>query len=361
MGQKADQLPGYRSITDDPDRAAVAKVWGIDPDALPGAGASAQELLLGLGRPDGVRGLLVAGSNVAVAAADLREVTRALGRLDLLAVLDSFPNETTELADIVLPVTQWAEEDGTMTNLEGRVIRRRRLRTPPAGVRTDLEVIAGVAERLGCAGAFSYGGPADVFDEIRAATAGARADYSGITYGRIDREDGVFWPCPSTDHPGTPRLFAERFAHPDGRARFMAVDHRPAAEEPDADYPFWFITGRYREHYNSGAQTRGVADLIAAKPAPRLQVHPLTATRLGLEADAAALVESRRGAVVFDVLVDASIRPDTVFAPFHWGGVDAANLLTNAALDPTSRMPEFKLCAVRVTAAVPEAELVVAP
>ena len=361
MGQKADQLPGYRSITDGLDRAAVAKVWGIDPGALPGAGASAQELLLGLGRPDGVRGLVVAGSNVAVAAADLREVKRALGRLDLLAVLDSFPNETTELADIVLPVTQWAEEDGTMTNLEGRVIRRRRLRTPPAGVRTDLEVIAGVAERLGCAGAFRYDGPADVFDEIRVATAGARADYSGITYGRIDREDGVFWPCPSTDHPGTPRLFGERFAHPDGRARFVAVDHRPAAEEPDADYPFWFITGRYREHYNSGAQTRGVADLIAAKPAPRLQVHPLTATRLGLEADTAVLVESRRGAVVFDVLVDVSIRPDTVFAPFHWGGAEAANLLTNAALDPTSRMPEFKLCAVRVSAAVPETELVVAP
>ena len=245
-----------------------------------------------------------------------------------------------------------------MTNLEGRVIRRRRQRTPPAGMRTDLEVLAAVAERLGWGHAFRFDGPADVFDEIRTVTAGARADYSGITYGRIDREDGVFWPCPSTDHPGTPRMFTERFAHPDGRARFVPVDHRRAGEEPDDDYPFWFITGRYREHYNSGAQTRGVPALVGAKPCPRLQVHPLAATRLGLEADAAVLVESRRGAVVFDVLVDASIRPDTVFAPFHWGGADAANLLTNAALDPTSRMPEFKLCAVRVTAALPTTGLV---
>jgi assimilatory nitrate reductase catalytic subunit len=248
----------------------------------------------------------------------------------------------------VLPVTQWAEEDGTMTNLEGRVIRRRAAVRPPPGPRSDLEVLAELARRLGCGERFRFAGAREVFDEFRRATAGGPADYSGITYEKIDTSDGVFWPCPSEGHPGTPRMFTERFAHPDGKARFHAVHHRPAGEELDAEYPLRFTTGRLREHYNSGAQTRRVGPLMESRPAPRLQVHPLTAERFGLEDGGTAVVESRRGRVVFAVDIAADIRPDTVFAPFHFGGKEAANLLTNAALDPISRMPEYKVCAVRV-------------
>ena len=264
-----------------------------------------------------------------------------------MTVCDAFPNETSRHAHVVLPVLQWAEEDGTMTNMEGRVLRRRRAVEPPPGPKSDIEILCELARRLGAEAHFRFQVPEDVFDELRRATAGGKADYSGITYARIDRQDGVFWPCPAPGHPGTPRLFAERFFHADGKARFHAVEHRPAGEEPDGEYPLYFTTGRYREHYNSGAQTRQVGKLNEARPEPRAQIHTRLASRLGLAQGDSVVVESRRGRVRFAVAIDNDIRPDTVFAPFHWGGKQAANVLTNAALDPTSRMPEFKVCAVR--------------
>ena len=353
-GQKADQLPGYRMIENAEDRAAVAKVWGVDPATLPGKGKSAYELLDALGPAGGIRGLLVFGSNVAVASPNAGNIVRKLAALDLLVVCDAFENETSQTAHVLLPITQWAEEEGTMTNLEGRVLLRQRIREPPPGARTDLDILAGLAERLGHGPSFRFPDSEAVFDELRRATAGARADYSGITYDKIRRAQGVFWPCPTQqvgEHPGTPRMFAERFAFPDGKARFHVVRHRPAAELPDAEYPYYFTTGRYKEHYNSGAQTRRVTALVDAKPEPKVQVHPRLAQRLGVTPGARLFIESRRGSVTFTVDVTSDIRPDTLFAPFHWGGRAAANLLTMPALDPTSRMPEFKVCAVRAWAA----------
>ncbi|XXX81796.1 molybdopterin oxidoreductase family protein [Sorangium sp. So ce134] len=346
-GQKADQLPGYRLIESPEHRQAIARVWGIDPAELPSKGKSAYELLDALGPQGGIRALLVFGSNVVVASPNALNVERKLAALDLLVVCDAFLNETAADAHAVLPVAQFAEEEGTMTNLEGRVILRQRVRRPPPGVKSDIEIFCELARRLGAGRHFQYESAEQVFDELRRATAGAKADYSGITYDRIRRERGVFWPCPSTEHPGTPRLFADRFHHPDGRARFHAVHHRPAAELPDDAYPLYFTTGRYKEHYNSGAQTRRVSKLEDAKPEPKVQVHPRLAARLGVVEGDWLLVESRRGAVVFRVSVTPEIRPDTLFAPFHWGGKKAANVLTKPALDPTSRMPEFKVCAVR--------------
>src|SRR5205814_179007 len=143
----------------------------------------------------------------------------------------------------------------------------------------------------------AFQSPRAVFEEFRRATAGGPADYSGITYERIDHEGGVYWPCPAEDHPGTPRLFADRFHHPDGKARFHPVEHRPAGEEPDADYPLYFTAGRYLEHYNSGAQTRRVDWLRDAQPLPRLQMHPRLAEQLGVQPDGHVTVESRRGRV----------------------------------------------------------------
>ncbi|HEY6475616.1 MAG TPA: molybdopterin oxidoreductase family protein [Polyangia bacterium] len=349
-GQKADQLPGYRLIENPDDRAAVARVWGVDPAALPGKGKSAYELLDALGPEGGIRALLVFGSNVAVASPNARHVDKRLAALDLLVVCDAFLNETAAAAQVFLPIAQWAEEDGTMTNLEGRVILRRRVRPPPPGAKSDLEIIAALAERLGEGARFRFSSAEEVFAELARASAGGRADYSGISYEKIRTHDCVFWPCPAPEHPGTPRLFAERFAFPDGKARFHAVRHRDAAELPDAAYPLFFTTGRYKEHYNSGAQTRRVAALTDVRPAPRLQLHPRLAAQLGVAEGGKVLVESRRGEVTFSVAVSPDIRPDTLFAPFHWGGKSAANALTIAALDPTSRMPEFKICAVRATA-----------
>ena len=349
-GQKADQLPGYRLIANPAHRAAVAAVWGVDPESLPQKGKSAFELLDAAGTD--IRTLFVMGSNVAVASPDAGRVAVRLKALDFLAVCDAVPNETTAHADVVLPVYQWAEEEGTMTNFEGRVVRRRVTARPPTGVRGDIDVLRELADRLGCGDKFAFHAPAEVFEEFRRATAGGTADYAGISYAKIDEQDGVFWPCPADDHPGTPRLFADRFHHPDGKARFFPVEHRPAGEEPDDAYPYLFTTGRYKEHYNSGAQTRLVEKLAGQRHRPVLQLHPVVARRHGVAAGDRVTLESRRGRAEFAAEVTADIRPDTLFAPFHWGGREAANLLTNPALDPVSRMPEFKLAAVRVAGVV---------
>jgi len=348
-GQKADQLPGYRRIDDPAARAHVAGVWGVDPDSLPGPGVSAYELLDLLGTAAGPKALLVFGSNPVVSAPRAGHVQRRLGDLDLLVVCDFVLSETAAIADVVLPTAQWAEEDGTMTNLEGRVLRRHALREPPPGVRTDLAVIAELATRLGGEHGTGFTAePRAVFEELRRASAGGTADYAGVTWERVDAEDGVFWPCPSVDRPGTPRLFDDGFATADGRARFVAVEHREAAEQVCADYPVLLTTGRVLAHYQSGAQTRRVAPLRAAVPEAFVELHPDLAGRLDVSDGDPVRVTSRRGEMVAPARLTVTIRPDTVFAPFHWGGAARANSLTSDALDPVSRMPEFKICAVRV-------------
>ncbi|MGW9115020.1 molybdopterin oxidoreductase family protein [Streptomyces sp. NPDC055663] len=346
-GQKADQLPGYRSITDPAARAHIADIWGVDPDDLPGAGRSAYELLDGLGTAGGARALLVMGSNPVVSAPNAAHVTERLRALDFLAVSDLVLSETAHLADVVLPAAQWAEETGTTTNLEGRVILRRAALTPPPGVRTDLHVLHELAARLGVDDGFPEQAE-EAFQELRRASAGGPADYAGISYPRIRAENGVFWPCPDAEHPGTPRLFLDRFATPDGRARFAPVTHRPAAEEPDREYPLHLTTGRVLSQYQSGAQTRRVPELNRAAPGPFVELHPQLAARLGVAEGEPLRVTSRRGRAVAPARVTAAIRPDTVFMPFHWAGAGRANTLTNPALDPVSGMPEFKVCAVRV-------------
>ncbi|MDH6677658.1 assimilatory nitrate reductase catalytic subunit [Rhodococcus sp. LBL1] len=347
-GQKADQLPGYRKITDPAAREHVAGVWGIDPAKLPGPGRSAYELLDALGRPDGPRALMVHGANLAVSAPRAGHVVDRLRSLDLLVVCDFLLSETAAMADVVLPVLQWAEEEGTMTSLEGRVLRRRWGVQPPEGARSELEVLRELAVRLGQPAGRFPAEPEVVFDELRRASAGGVADYAGITYGRLDAGEALHWPCPDVEHPGTPRLFLDKFATDDGRARFTAVEHRGPSEGPDADFPLVATTGRVLAHYQSGAQTRRVSELAAAAGPMFVQVHPDTATRAGVRDGDDAVVVGRRGRVEVSVRCDESMRLDTVFLPFHFAGDARANLLTNPALDPTSRMPEFKVCAVRL-------------
>jgi assimilatory nitrate reductase catalytic subunit len=345
-GQKCDQLPGYRRITDPQARAHVAGVWGVEPDLIPGPGVPAVELLQSLGEDGGPRALLVHGSNVVVSAPDSSAVRAGLDRLDLLVVSDFFLSETAELADVVLPVPQWAEEEGTLTNLEGRVLRRRRALPPPAGVRDELWILSELARRLEAPGTWSVD-PRAVFDELRRASAGGIADYSGIDDALLDAGAPVHWPCP-VGSLGTPRLFAERFGHPDGRARIVAVSPAPGDPRLPRSGELTLITGRLLEHYQSGTQTRRVPELVRAQPVVRATLHPATAERLGLADGEDIELSNARGVVRAAALISADVRPGDVFVPFHFAGDGTANLLTSDEVDPVSAMPEFKTGAVRV-------------
>lgn len=345
-GQKADQLPGYRKITDPAARAHVARVWGIDESLIPGPGLPAVELLKSLGKPDGVRCLFVHGANVVVSAPDTNAVTAGLRALDFLVVCDFFMSETALEADLVLPVTQWAEEEGTLTNLEGRVIRRRRALTPPPGVRSELWLMARLAELLQAPSTFSDD-PGTVFSELRQASAGGLADYSGIDYAMLDRGEAAYWPYPVGSN-GTPRLFTDGFAHADGRAVMVPVTPSKRAVRSFADDSLALATGRLLEHYQSGAQTRRVAELLAAQPQVRLLIHPATAASRGITDGDYATVTNERGEVLCRAELSNAVRPDTVFLPFHFPGQENANRLTEAATDPISGMPEFKTSRVWV-------------
>ncbi len=348
-GQKSDQLPGYRKIADPDARAHVAAVWGIPAEAIPGPGLPAVQLLNSLGEPGGVRCLLVHASNVVVSAPNAGRVVAGLTSLDFLVVSDFFFSETAALADVVLPVTQWAEEDGTMTSLEGRVIRRRRAIDPPPGVRSELWILAELAKRLEAPSAFSAD-PSTVFDELARASAGGLADYSGLSYDLLDTQAPAFWPYPAGG-VGTPRLFLDRFAHADRRAQIVPVTVAASAEPPAGGGELMLITGRLLEHYQSGSQTRRVPELAAAQPEPRLQIHPSTAAAYELADGDLVEVSNARGTVYARATVSSDIRPDTVFLPFHFPGDQSANLLTLDATDPISSMPEFKSSVVRVRAA----------
>jgi assimilatory nitrate reductase catalytic subunit len=361
-GQKADQLPGYRKITDPAARAHVAKVWGVPEALIPGPGLPAVELLKSLGQPDGVRCLFVHGANVAVSAPDANAVIAGLRSLDFLVVCDFFLSETAAEADLVLPVTQWAEEEGTLTNLEGRVLRRRRALTPPPGVRSELWIMTRLAEMLHAPSTFSED-PETVFEELRLASSGGLADYSGIGYAMLDRGEAAYWPYPSGS-TGTPRLFLDAFAHADGRAVFTPVAPRrrsassgaASAPEPgradrggaakvgatQAGTPMTLITGRLMEHYQSGAQTRRVAELAEARPEARLQLHPAAAAAQGIADGDFVSISNERGVVSCRAELSTDIRPETVFLPFHFPELESANRLTEAATDPISGMPEFK-------------------
>ncbi|MFC4597316.1 assimilatory nitrate reductase catalytic subunit NasC [Cohnella hongkongensis] len=346
-GQKADQLPGYRLIENPRDREYVAGVWGIDPADLPGKGVSAYEMME-LVRDKQIRALLIMGSNPIVSNPNADMVEEGLAGLDFLAVADMFLSETAKLADLVLPVTSYMENAGTMTNLEGRVLLREAVRPAPGEARHDWRILCELADALGCGDKFTFHGPEQIFDELREASRGGAADYYGITYERLRREEGVYWPCPSPDHPGTKRLFEQSFAHEDGRAAFAVVNHRPPEEEADREYPLLMTNGRLLAHYLTGVQTRRSPALTAREIENVMEIHPRTARKHRIADGMLVQVTSRRGAVIVRSRVTGDVREDTVFIPMHWGGVQNVNRLTNPALDPICRMPDFKVSAVRV-------------
>jgi assimilatory nitrate reductase catalytic subunit len=347
VGQKANQLPGYRHIDVPEEREHVAKVWGVPVEELPWEGAAATEMVHLMAEGE-IKSCLILCSNLMVSLPDNAVVQRALANLDPLVVIDFFLSETAELADVVLPGSVWCEDEGTTTNLEGRVIKINKAAEPPGEARPDWRILSDLAERLGKDKLFPYRSPRDIWDELRVASSGGISDYYGITWEKIDAQGGVFWPCPSEDHPGTPRLFTERFGHPDGRAKMFPIEYTPPAEEPNEAYPFRLTTGRVVYHYLSGTQTRRLGFLNSQAPEPWVEIHPRAAERLGIGDREQVRVRTPRGTIELRALVVPTIRPDTLFIPFHYGHQWAVNRVTSPAVDPTVKIPEYKVCAAAI-------------
>jgi assimilatory nitrate reductase catalytic subunit len=357
-GQKCDQLPGGRDITNPEHRAYVAGVWGVAPDELPGAGVDAYEIFRKAERGE-IRGLLSICFNPKVSLPDSEFVARALDRLDFYVAIDFFLNETARHADVILPGSLQEEDEGIVCSTEGRVIKINQAVESPGDARQDWRVIQDVAKALGRERGFTFTGPREILDELRRASAGGVADYAGITYERLEKEMGIFWPCPSENHPGTPRLFEPGswnpiaqgkgpFYFPDGKARFNVAAYSPPAEEVDADYPVILTTGRVVSQFLSGTQTRRIGPLVDQYPEPRVEMHPRLAGKLGIADGDWTVIESRRAGCCLRAQVVQTIRPDTIFVPYHWAGERSINRLTIAAQDPISKIPEYKVCAVRV-------------
>jgi len=347
VGQKANQLPGYRHIDVPEDRAHMASFWGIPESELPGPGAAGTEMINLMARGD-IKSCIIMCWNMMVSLPENAAVRRALDNLEPVVVTDFFMSETAELADVVLPGSVWCEDEGTTTNLEGRVIRIKKAVDPPGEVRRDWEIMRELAERMGRGQYFQFYSGHEIFEELCAASKGGVADYSGITWEKIDRQQGVFWPCRSEDDPGTPRLFTERFGYPDGKAKMFPIRHQPPAEEPSESYPFRLTTGRVVYHYLSGNQTRRLGFLKMQAPEPWVEIHPRAAAPLGILDQERVRVRTARGAMELKALVVPTLRPDTLFIPFHYGHEEAVNQLTNPAVDPNVKIPEYKVCAAAI-------------
>jgi assimilatory nitrate reductase catalytic subunit len=286
-------------------------------------------------------------------------VTRALEKLEFYVAIDFFLNDTARHADIILPGSLQEEDEGTVTQVEGRVIKINKCVDSPGEARQDWRIIQDIAAALGRTHGMTFESPRQIFDELRRASKGGIADYSGITYEKIERQFGVFWPCPADDHPGTPRLFEPGsdnpvakgngpFYFPDGKARFNVAEYRTPVDDVSDEYPLFLTTGRVVSQFLSGTQTRRIGPLVQQYPEPRIEMHPRLAAKLAISDGEWATVETRRGAITLRAMVVTTIRPDTIFIPYHWPGEKSANRLTVAAQDPISKIPQYKVCGCRV-------------
>ncbi|HLH10061.1 MAG TPA: molybdopterin oxidoreductase family protein [Terriglobales bacterium] len=350
-GQKCDQLPGQRSLTDPAAREHVAKVWGIRPEDLPQPGYSAEEIMEAIHWGE-IKALLSLCFNPLVSLPDANFTREALSRLEFFGIVDFFLSETAHHADVVLAGSLQEEEDGIGCSAEGRVIHWQKSVDPPGDARCDSAIIVDLAHRLGKAAFFPFGNPADILEELREASRGGVADYYGITYQKIDEMKGVFWPCPTPEHPGTPRLFEDmKFYTNDQKAHFQVTQWRPSGDPLDDQYPIYLTTGRVVSQYLSGTQTRRIGALVDQYPEPRAEIHPRLAQQHGIADGDWVTVQSRRDRVTLRSMVVKTIRPDTVFIPYHWPGIRSANRLTHRTLDPRSKIPEFKVSACNIAKA----------
>jgi formate dehydrogenase alpha subunit len=335
LGALPTDYPGYQKVADDALRQKFEKAWGAALSPRPGltvvemTGAAAEGRL---------KALYVMGENPMLSDPDLAHVEEALRKLDFLVVEDIFLSETAQLAHVVLPAAAFAEKDGTFTNTERRVQRVRKGIEPPGQARADWEIVADLAHRMGCR--MEYADASAIMDEI----ASVLPAYGGITYERLDR-GGLQWPCPTRDHPGTPVLHVGRFSR--GKGRFHAVEFIPPKELPDAEYPLLLATGRILQHFHTGTMSRRSEVLDRLVSVGAIEIHPDDAARLGVRDSQAVRVASRRGHIEIAAKVTDRVAPGTVFLAFHYREAPA-NRLTIAALDPVAKIPEFKVCAVRI-------------
>jgi assimilatory nitrate reductase catalytic subunit len=368
-GQKCDQLPGARDISNPGHRAYIAEIWRMKADEIPSAGVDAYEIFRKIDAGE-IRGLLSLCFNPMVSLPDNNFIRRALEKLEFYAVIDFFLSDTARFADIVLPGSLQEEDEGVVTTAEGRVIKINQAVACPGEARQDWRIIQDIAQALGRGHGFSFASPEEIFRELRQASRGGIADYSGITYEKVERQYGVFWPCPHEDHAGTPRLFEPgswnpiakgngRFYFSDGKARFNLARYTPPTEQIDAEYPIILTTGRVVSQFLSGTQTRRIGPLVDHYPEPRVEIHPRLAERLEIADGDWVVIESRRSDCTLRAQVVKTIRPDTIFIPYHWGGKKSVNQLTISAQDPISKIPEYKVCAVRLrkAAVAPRADL----
>jgi formate dehydrogenase alpha subunit len=335
MGALPNVYPGYQAVTDPAVKKKFEDAWNAKLSDT--VGPTIVEMMRGLSEGS-LRGMVVLGENPMGSDPDTNHVRHALQSAELLAVIDIFLTETAKLAHVALPAACFAEKDGTFTSTERCVLRVRKAVEAPGRARPDWRIISELGNRLGIP--MQYAHPSEIFDEMARLT----PSYAGLDYARLERGP-IAWPCPSSDHPGTPILHKERFTR--GKGLFRTIDYRPPAELPDEEFPFQLTTGRCFPHYHTGTMTRNSASLHKEMPEGFAELNPLDAEALGIKDHETARFVSRRGDVLCKALITETTAPGNVFMSFHF--VEAnANVLTNPALDPICKIPEFKVCAVRV-------------
>ena len=334
-------FPGYQSVTDPIIRAKFEADWGLSLN--PEAGLTTMEMV-DAAAEGVIKGYFIMGENPMMSEPDLRHARHVIEGLDFILMQDIFLNETAEYADIILPASSFAEKDGTFTNSDRRVQLIRPAVPSPGSARDDWAILCDLAQRVearlgrGESAGFKFASPAEIWDEMARLT----PPFQGITHERIQREDGVHWPCPTPDHPGTPYLFSDTF--PRGKGILTPLSLTPGAEEPDDEYPFILSTGRVLYHWHGGTMTRR-SKLDDIYPEATVEIHPDDAQALGIHSGEWIKVRSRRGQIEVKTLVTGRSPTGIVFIPFHFAEA-AANELTIDARDPTAKIPDYKVCAV---------------
>jgi formate dehydrogenase alpha subunit len=337
VGALPNYYTGYQRVIDDAARAKFENAWGVKLSAK--VGLTVGEMLKAA-RDGKVKAMWIVGENVAMSDPDSHHVVDALNKLDFLVVSELFMTETAQLADVVLPAASFAEKDGTFTNTERRVQRVRQAIEPVGESRTDWDIVCDVAKRLGAQAGFDFKSAEAIMKEIALLT----PQYAGITYDRIDA-NGLQWPVPNQEHPGTPILHTQQFTR--GKGLFSPVEHQEPAENPDEMFPFTLTTGRILQHYHTGAMTRRVPGLEQLAPEERVELNPDDAVKLGVNDGDWLHISSRRGQVEARAWVTDRVGHGVVFMTFHYAEA-LTNALTNTAVDPIAKIPELKVCAVKV-------------
>ncbi len=338
MGALPNVFPAYQQVANDDARAKFEKAWDVSLPAKPGL--TIMEIMDAAHKGD-IKGLYIMGENPMISDPDLTHVEASLKNLDILIVQDIFLTETGQIADVVLPSTCFAEKDGTFSNTERRVQRVRKAVDAPGEAKADWAIISELATKMGYA--MQYTSAEEVMNEINTVT----PSYAGITYKRIE-ENGLQWPCPNTEHPGTKYLHKDKFSR--GLGLFTAIEYRPSEEVPDKEYPFFLTTGRVLYHFHTATMTRRSEGLVEKYPESLAEVNPTDAEKLGIKDGDFITVTSRRGSLQVKASVIDTPPEGTIFMNFHFREA-AVNLLTNPALDPVGKIPEYKVCAVKIEAA----------